>query len=206
MNRLMLFLLAAATISACGGNVEKPEESISPTNTESQSFVDTTAHLPVAAFIRNEISMVETYAGGLLKKTTRGNKKDSTYIQLPEFKQRAEQFLPKDLDSSFFQEKFEQTSLVDETTGMINFIYTPKDSVGTLQKVVVYVKPGATSDNVDRIYMETSSMQGETVVEKKLTWKMRQYFYVLTIQQPKTGTPTTTLEKLIWDPQLFGDQ
>lgn len=206
MNRLMLFLLAAATISACGGNVEKPEEPISPTNTESQSFVDTTAHLPVAAFIRNEISMVETYAGGLLKKTTRGNKKDSTYIQLPEFKQRAEQFLPKDLDSSFFQEKFEQTSLVDETTGMINFIYTPKDSVGTLQKVVVYVKPGATSDNVDRIYMETSSMQGETVVEKKLTWKMRQYFYVLTIQQPKTGTPTTTLEKLIWDPQLFGDQ
>jgi hypothetical protein len=206
MNKLLLFLFLAATFCSCGGKVEKPQDNQPGNDTnQKENFADTTAHLPVAAFIRNEIAMVETYAGGLLKKLTRGNKRDSAYIQLDEFKKRAEQFLPKDLDSAFFQENFEQTSFVDETTEMINFIYTPKDSVGVLQKVVVYVQPGTSAHNVDRIYMETAFNQGDTFVEKKLTWKMRKYFYVLTIEQPKNGQPITTYEKLIWDPQHFGD-
>lgn len=202
MNRLLLLLLVAAGLYSCGGNAEKPTEPATSPNADT----DTTAHLPIADLLRDDIRKVETFAGGILKKGNTGKKKDSSFIQLDEFQRRAEQFILKELDSAYFQQNFRQTSLMDETSRLLNFIYTPKDSVSPLQKVVVYVAPSLLSDNVDRIYMETAISQGDTIVEKRLTWKMRRYAYVLTIKQPKTGDPITTMEKLIWDPQHFGDK
>jgi hypothetical protein len=204
MNRLFLSLLIAAGLYSCGGNAEKPIEPVNPASANADT--DTTAHLPIADFLRDDIRKVETFAGGILQKVSRGTQKDSTYLRLEEFQRRAQQFILKELDSAYFQQHFKQTSLMDETSRLLNFIYTPKDSVSSLQKVVVYVAPSLASDNVDRIYMETASNEGDTIVEKRLTWKMRQYFYVLTRKQPKTGDPITTMEKLIWDPQHFGDQ
>jgi hypothetical protein len=202
MNRLLLLLLVAAGLYSCGGDAEKPKEPATTANADT----DTTAHLPIAEFLRDDIRKVESFAGGILRKGNSGKKKDSTFIQLDEFQRRAQQFILKELDSAHFQQNFRQTSLMDETSRLLNFIYTPKDSVSPLQKVVVYVAPSLASDNVDRIYMETVSSRGDTLVEKKLTWKMRQYAYVLTIKQPATGDPITTMEKLIWDPQHFGDK
>jgi hypothetical protein len=56
------------------------------------------------------------------------------------------------------------------------------------------------------LYFETAYNQGDTLIEKKLTWKMRKYFYILTVRQPKSGEAITSMEKLIWDPQHFGDE
>jgi hypothetical protein len=206
MNRLLLLFLIAAGLYSCGGNAEKPTEPASADSTSSNADTDTTAHLPIADLLRDDIRKVETYAGGILRKGNSGSKKDSTFVQLDEFQRRADQFILKELDSAHFQQHFRQTSLMDETSRLLNFIYTPKDSVSPLRKVIVYVAPSLASDNVDRIYMETAISQGDTIVEKRLTWKVRKYFYVLTIKQPKTGDPITTMEKLIWDPQHFGDK
>ena len=91
--------------------------------------------------LQGDIRNVESYAAGILRKATIKGKKDSAFIQLPDFQRIAKQFLLKELDSALFQEPFQETSFMDQTTQMLNFIYTQKNTDSPLQKVMVYVKP-----------------------------------------------------------------
>jgi hypothetical protein len=70
----------------------------------------------------------------------------------------------------------------------------------------VYIQPSSVEDDkIDRIYMETEMNRNDTIIEKKYNWKMGKYFYVLTMKQPRNGTPVTTMEKVIWDPRYFAE-
>lgn len=161
--------------------------------------------LPVADFIRNDISKVDSFSGGILKKVTNNGKKDSSYIQLPAFHQLASQFLVPELDSASFRTHFKEHSLMDETTQMLNFIYTQNQPDWPLQKVMVYLKPSLSDDKVNRVYMEREFTSGDTVIQQKLTWKMQEYFYIISMRQPKNGPAVTSMEKVIWDPQFFAE-
>jgi len=94
---------------------------------------------------------------------------------------------------------------MDETTQMLNFIYTGKQPGWPLQNVMVYIKPSLATDQVNRVYMERAFTSGDTAVQQKLTWKMQEYFYIITMRQPKNGPAVTTMEKVIWDPQYFAE-
>jgi hypothetical protein len=92
---------------------------------------------------------------------------------------------------------------MDETTEMINFIYPAKDTSTRLRKVVVYIRPSLSVDKVNRIYMEKEFRDGQDFVQQKLTWVIEKYFYILTIKHPQQGSPVTSIEKVIWDPQSY---
>ena len=166
---------------------------------------DTThaTYLPVADFIRSDINLVDSFAGGILQKNVINNRKDSNYITPPDFHRFAENFLVPELDSARFKNNYTEESLMDETTEMLNFIYTAKSPDLSLRKVVVYLNPSLTTDKVSRIYMEKESIQGDTLVQQKLVWKIKESCYRLTIRQAKQGAAITSIEKIIWDPQHF---
>jgi hypothetical protein len=88
----------------------------------------------------------------------------------------------------------------------MNFIYNAKTDSQALRKVIVYISPGMSGDKVDRIYMEKKYSQGDTTVDQKLSWRMKHYFYILTMLQPKTGKPVTKVDKVIWEPQDFTNE
>lgn len=192
-----LFLLAVA----CKHQPKQPAGPDEP-NQDSLMAVN---YLPVADFIKNDITRVDSFSGGILRKATINGKKDSSYIPLPVFHKMANEFLLPELDSASFHDHFKEHSLMDETTEMMNFIYTPTQAEGSLRNVMVYLTPSTTTDNVNRIYMEREFTSGDTIVQQKLTWKMQQYFYILTIRQPKQGPAVTSMEKVIWDPQYFAE-
>jgi hypothetical protein len=208
MNRLLLLLILTTSLVSCRDEAEEPKQEATSTSPDTAAKTNSAeSYLPVQAFLQEEVRNVESYAAGILRKAknVRG-RKDSAFIQLPQFQDIAEQFMLKELDSAFFRDHFEETSFMDQTTQMLNFIYTAKDSVSPLQKAVVYVRPSETANTMDRLYFETAYNQGDTLIEKRLTWKMRKYFYILTVKQPKSGNAITSMEKLIWDPQHFGDE
>lgn len=208
MNRLLLLLILTTSLVSCSDEAKEPKQEATTTPPDTAAKINSAeSYLPVQTLLQAEVRNVESYAAGILRKTknVRG-RKDSAFIQLPQFQRIAEQFMLKELDSAFFRDHFEETSFMDQTTQMLNFIYTAKDSVSSLQKAVVYVRPSETTNTTDRLYFETVYNQGDTLVEKKLTWKMRKYFYILTVKQPKSGNAVTSMEKLIWDPQHFGDE
>ena len=193
MNKLFVLFLFATLIFSCGDKAEKQKEADPAANTKDSAGT----YLPIAGLLNEDMRRVDSFASGILYKSSIGNKKDSAFIQFPQFKELAAQFFLKDLDSTRFNDQFSETSLMDESTRQLNFIYTAKDSTSTLRQVITYVSPSLATDNIDRIYMETMSNQGDTLVEKRFTWKFRKYFYVITRKQPATGEPVTSMEKLI---------
>lgn len=198
-------LLAILIIASCKNKGSQPEATANTgTTTDStQQRKDTGTFLPVADFLREDFRRVDSFAGGILKKTTTNGKKDSLFIKLEAFKQAASVFFMPELEPGTFRQSFTENSLLDATTEMLQFIYTPKDPSNILRNVVVYVNP-ATSQ-VNRFYFEKEWAAGDTIVQQKLTWKARQYFYIITMRQPKQGAPTTSIEKLIWAPEYFGE-
>jgi hypothetical protein len=161
-------------------------------------------YLPVTDLVREDIRRVDSFAAGILHKKE-SDRKDSSYISQDEFKKLAAQFLAPELEPGKFEQLFSQESLMDETTGLINFIYPAKDTGSPIRKVVVYIKPSLSVDKVDRIYIEKDLKEGNDYVQQKLTWVIEKYFYILTIRHPEKGEPVTTLEKVIWDPQSYAD-
>jgi len=201
MKHPILLVLLLLGICSCKDETKTPATAPQDANSDSLS-----SHLPVLDFLQGDIRRVDSFASGILRKTTVQNKKDSAYIKLEEFHRLADQFLLSELDSTFFRQHFEETSLMDESSGQINFIYTAVTPEPTLRQVIVYIAPSPDSyDKIDRIYMETAMTRNDTIIEKKYNWKMDKYFYVLTISQPKDGTPVTRMEKVIWDPRYFSE-
>lgn len=183
----------------------KPKQPAAETP-ESNDSVANSGYLPVADFIKNDIIKVDSFAGGILKRVNKNGKKDSVYIQIPEFKKLAGQFLLPELDSASFSQHMTESSLMDNTSEMLNFIYMPKQVDWPLRKVMIYLKPSLADDKVDRIYIEKEFTRGDTSIHQKLNWKIQEYFYTITIQQPNNGPAVTTLEKVIWDPQHFAEE
>jgi hypothetical protein len=197
---LLVFLLLLGIVS-CKEGTKTPAATPQDVNTDSLA-----SHLPVIEFLQNDIRQVDSFASGILKKTTAPRKKDSAYISPEAFHRLADQFLLSELDSNFFRKNFKETSLMDESSGLINFIYTATTPETSLRQVIVYIQPSSVEDDkIDRIYMETEMNRNDTIIEKKYNWKMGKYFYVLTMKQPRNGTPVTTMEKVIWDPRYFAE-
>jgi hypothetical protein len=202
MKRINLLLPALLLLAvACKHKPQQPAGYVQ----SAQDSLTSSAYLPVADFIKNDIIKVDSFAGGILKKGNIEGRKDSAFIKPAEFHQLANQFLLTELDSASFHDHFTEHSLMDETTQMLNFIYTAKAPESSLRNVMVYLQPSTQTDKVNRIYMERAFNSGDTTIEQKLTWKLQEYFYIITIRQPKNGPAVTSMEKVIWDPQFFAD-
>ena len=202
MKRINLLVPALLLLAvACKHKPQQPAVDVQ----SAQDSMPPSTYLPVADFIKGDITRVDSFAGGILKKGNIEGKKDSAFIKPAAFHKLASQFIFPELDSASFHDRFSEHSLMDETTQMLNFIYTAKEPAGSLQNVMVYLQPSLSSDQVKRVYMERSFNRGDTAIEQKLTWKMMEYFYVITIRQPKNGPAVTSMEKVIWDPQFFAE-
>jgi hypothetical protein len=195
MNKgLPLFLLLWLVFSCKQPTTSKPK-----TPTEK-------SYLPLLALITHDLQQADANAGGILLRTRRGQKKDSSFISHADFKKEANRFLRPELDSVFFQDHYEETSLMDETTGMINFIYTPKSGTPAIQKVIVYIKPGLSTDQVNRIYLEIEEQEAGRNASLKMTWKMNGYFIIAASLLDGNGAEEIAVKKVIWNPEYFSEE
>ncbi len=178
----------------------QPAETTTATDSTAESF------MPVPDFLKEDLRKVDSFAGGIVLKTLRDDKRDSVFIQPEELKARSMAFMTEELDSVYFHREFTETSLMDETTSMLNFIYTAKPgSPSTVRKVVVYIAPSLATDKINRIYIEREFSRGDTVVSQKMTWKLRQY-WMLAEEGAIPGKASYRLvQKAIWDPTQFGE-
>ena len=196
---LLLSTILLTTFLSCKNNQQTAGNSdVQDTTAQSSPF------LPVGAILNNDKKLADTFATAFLKRVETGSHKDSAFINPAEFNRLSMAFFPSVLmDSAAFRQHYNESSIMDETTGLLNFIYTAKDVSDSLHQVVVYISPTQTTDQTNRVYMEHAFKQGDTLVQQKLTWKLKQYFYILTIRQPATGDAVITNEKVIWNPEKF---
>lgn len=201
--KLIPICLFALFVIACKHKPGQPSPAAQAADS-TQARDTPTTFLPIRGLIEQDIQRVDSYASGILRKATVNGRQDSAYIKPAAFHQAASAFLLPELEPEVFRHSFTETSFFDESVGQIQFIYTPKDAANSLRNVVVYITPSPSGDQVSRFYFEREYRSGDTAIQQKLTWKTRQYCYVITLRQPASGSPSTQVEKLIWDPEQFG--
>ena len=189
MKLIILTAIAAAVLVSCGSNPE-PNTNATVTTEDTAAKV----YFPVQEFIRGEISYVDSLPVGIMRYTTTGNRTDSGYIQPPEFRALAYEFLSPDLEEERFKRNFEEVSFYDQGTRYATFNYTPKIPDTEIKRVDVISAQGSQYDKVNSIYMEKKANAAGTELNK-LYWKAGRHFQI--IREDSTGKQS--IIKVVWN-------
>lgn len=156
---------------------------------------------PVADYLRSEIRYVDSTPLAIWKFIIRDHRTDSTFIEAPAFNRLAEDFVSADLGKDRLEKDYSEKSFMDETAGNMTFTYSTSNRELPLQRADVLVTPGLSKDKVKSIYLEKVFSRGDTVVVKKMYWKAKRSFLIVTILQPpgKDKEPIVDQLKVVWD-------
>jgi hypothetical protein len=191
------FLIQASVILfICACHSKQPE--INPGDAK-QTDTAKKNYLPVADYLKGEIAAVDSFPLRIMRYHVVNGKTDSGIITTSVFDQIAREFLLADLDSSHFEKDFEENSFVDRSTNLVSFTYATKDTGYGLKRVDVLLSPGAGSDKLNTIYMESISGNRDSSVISKMSWKAGRNFRILQIHQPKDGRETSNQTIVVWD-------
>jgi hypothetical protein len=194
MKRTLIPVLLIFLGYAC--QFRQPE---TPVGNSAQTDTTKKNYLPVADLLKSEIAAVDSLPLRLMKYSIVNGKTDSAIITTPVFDQLAKEFLMADLDSSYFEKKFEENSFVDRSTNLVSFTYSTNVSGNGLKRVDVLLSPGEGSNKLNSIYMEAISANGDSSVISKMSWKAGRNFRILRIKKPKNGQEITNQTIVVWD-------
>jgi hypothetical protein len=172
---------------------EKSANQEPPAKEEKKNF------FPVADYLRSEISYVDSLPLGIMKYDIEPGKRDSGYIKTNEFDNLAKEFLPEELTDSLFSKDFTETSFLDQTTQSITFTYAPINGSNSLRRVDVLASPNPGFEKVKSIYLEKTINKKDTTVVKKMFWKAKRSFQVITITQAGNQPAISSQLKVVWD-------
>ena len=156
-------------------------------------------YFPVADYIRSEINYVDSLPLGIVKYHIAQDKKDSSYIKTEEFDKLAKEFLPAELSDSSFTRDFTESSFIDQTTQSVTFTYSTADAGHILRRVDVLASPEQGFNKVKSIYMEKTINKGDSIVIKKMYWKAKRSFQIISILEAGNQPAVTSQLKVVWD-------
>ncbi|MBL7699127.1 MAG: hypothetical protein JNK79_13260 [Chitinophagaceae bacterium] len=199
MNRPIL--VAAATVLilwACGDQKEPAsQEQATAPDTDSTAKVES-PYFPVYDFLRNEVEYVDSLPVGIMKFTTVGGKKDSGFIRLEEFHTLAAEFLAPELYNETFKKLFKESSFFDAANNNATFFYKTDDESSPVKRVDVITRKGDVYDEVKNVYIEKHFESGDTAFVRKMHWKPKRNFQILTITS-SGGKSKDEQIKVVWD-------
>ncbi len=194
MKRSLIPLLCIVLILAC--------HSKSPDTVDSgakQADTSKKNYLPVAEYLKAEIAAVDSFPLRIMQYQIFNAKTDSGIITTRVFDQLAREFLLSELDSSYFENNFEENSFVDRSTNLVSFTYSTKDTGNGLKRVDVLLSPGTGVEKLNSIYMESISADKDSSVIRKMSWKAGKNFRILRIIKPNNGPERTNQTIIVWD-------
>ena len=156
-------------------------------------------YFPVKDYLLSEIANVDSTPFAIFKYEVQPGKKDSSIVRTAEFDQLAKQFLLPELDSAYFENSYNESSFLDQTTQSITFTYSAKNSQAALRRIVVLATPDPGFDKVKSIYLELSTGSGDSATTKKLYWKAKRRFEIISIKHGDANPSDIHQLKVVWD-------
>jgi hypothetical protein len=188
-NYILLIISAFGLLLACKNHEQKTTEA----KQEKKNF------FPVADYLNSEIGYVDSLPLKMVKYVTVNKKTDSMLIKLAEFDSLAREFIPVELKDSSFQENFDESSFFDQTTNSLTFTYSTKNDKLELRRVDVLANHTTGFDKVRSVYLEKDMVQNNISVLKKMYWRSKKSFEIITIFQPLNQPQVTNHLKVVWD-------
>lgn len=198
-----IFLAAAAfVLFGCGNNnqQEKPIVADSTKTANDTSANAASPYFPVYAYIRSEIQYVDSLPVGIMKyKLSDGKVRDSSYIKLEEYHKLAEDFLTPELTNPSFSKSFQESSFFDRSNNTATFLYKATDTNTLIKRIDVVTAKGEVYDDVKSIYVEKIESSNGLQVTKKLYWKPKRNFQIITVYPEAKGKQVNDVIKVVWD-------
>ncbi|MFI5124552.1 MAG: hypothetical protein ACHQDF_04445 [Chitinophagales bacterium] len=186
LSRILLIVLPVFFYSACH---DKPDAPVAKKN-----------YFPVRDYLQSEIASVDSVPSKMVEYDIRNGKTDSAIISLQTFNKLAAAFLLPDLDSGRFENRFEENSFLDQSSNLLTFTYSTKDSSYGLRRVDVLAIPNPSgTDKVKSIYLESSSGNSDSLKLTKMYWRSGKSFSIIHIYQPAHGEAGTSQTNVVWD-------
>ncbi|WP_430900922.1 MULTISPECIES: hypothetical protein [unclassified Paraflavitalea] len=187
--------------------------SVSPVKNDDTVAADTTAaakeesepspYFPVLDLLKSDVIKVDSFAAGIMSKRIYDGKKDSTFINIDSFKNLTKQFIIPELDFNYFQEHFTEKSIMETSTDQLTVIYTPKENIGTIKQVTVYISQTASGNKVDMLYIDKVINDASGSSNEKLLWKTGHYFTITKDIIDANKKSHQEIRHIIWDPEYF---
>lgn len=157
---------------------------------------------PVLSFLQSQVAHVDTSLYSIRKIIYVDSlRNDTVYLKREEFRAAASDFLSlPDLSEDKYHDRYEQTKQFDETLNRVLMIYTPlKPEKELVQRQEVLIKPDqAIGDKITNIIINSLVNTKDSLVEKRMLWKVDQSFQV-TITRQLPGRPeTVSTFRVVW--------
>jgi hypothetical protein len=195
-------LLCVIFLFACRGRETNPsagKQAAYSSPNPKDSIESAAQFFPVASYLMNEIEYVDSLPVGIVKYRSVGRKTDSSYISLDEFHGLASEFISPELNDSNFRKGFQESSFMDRSTSSATFFYKSLSPSQNIKRVDVVTAKGDVFDEVKSIYIEKQVKQGNEVVNKKLFWKPKRNFQIITVNEDHSDKQVPELVKVVWD-------
>src|SRR5882757_5229175 len=98
-----------------------------------------------------------------------------------------------------FEKEFAESSFLDQTTQSLTFTYSTKNDKLALQRVDVVANRTSGYDKVRSIYMEKSIARNDTTIQKKMYWRAKKSFEIVSIFRIPNQPQSTDHLKVVWD-------
>lgn len=162
-----------------------------------EESIDTSHFFQTAVIFGKDIKELETTPYFIYKIDIVNDRKDSTAINTPVFKQLAERFIKPDITSQELKPQYKESIFEDKTTGGFNINYSTLNKDLEVQSVNILLKEdGATVKNIfiRKFYTYTDSSAIE-----QMTWKPNERFQIIRSVQKKDGTENNYQTLVVWN-------
>jgi hypothetical protein len=182
----LLPLLVFLSFSACKQNENSNEEKF----------------FPVLSFIKSQVKDIDTSLYQIRKLVYIDSlRTDTIFLHRDKFREEAKDFLAiPDIASSEYQKRYKEEKQVDETLNRVLLIYTPiNPQEEIIQREEVLIKPDPSGDKVTNIIINSLINTKDSLVEKKLLWRVGESFLVTTTRQLPGQQESTSTIKVVWN-------
>ena len=172
---VFICLLGVVVFNSCTSK-QKSEE-------EENSF------FPVVSFLKSQVAHVDTSFYRIVKVEQENGRSDTSYLKREEFKIYAKEFTSiPDISSDDLKDEYAETKLYDEALERVVLSYTPKENDAEIQRQDITILPDNAESKVETIYIDQLYEEGDSIVQKKMLWRMDKKFQITT-SVSKSGQP-----------------
>ena len=192
---IIALTVSCVMLAACGSHQQPVQEK--------KEVEAPKSYFPVQDYIKGEIRLIDSTPVGIMRKFTNGARKDSAFIERPEFHRIAQEFTSDQLSKWALEKDYTESSFNDQTTGYFTMTYLPVSANAPYRRIDVLSKPGQLADHVSSIYIEKDYSQGDTIIDEKLFWKANTSFRIIREKNYKGQKPVIEQTLVIWDPSAY---
>lgn len=159
--------------------------------------------ISIVSILKDQVEHIDTSLYSIMRITDIDSvRKDTLYIPREKFREAAAEFLSlPDLSGKEYQGRYTETDQYDETIDRVLIVYTPvAPEKEKIQREEILIKAGGGSeDKVTNIIVNTLISTKDSLVEKKMLWRMDESFQVTTIRQLLGKPETVSTYKVVWN-------